>query len=97
MFDEAWQAQVLGIADSLVEEGILSREEWARALGDALAQSQSLGAVDNVENYYRSVLVAIEALLEQHRIVQLPELDNRTEEWREAYLRTPHGQPVALE
>ncbi len=96
VFDEAWQAQVLGIADSLVELGLLSRDEWASALGEELKNNQSTGAPDNAESYYRAVLRAVEVLLDGKKIMTEPELSDRIEEWRQAYLRTPHGQPVEL-
>jgi hypothetical protein len=39
-FDEAWQAQVLAIADSLVQNGMFSAGAWSEALG---ARSQRAG------------------------------------------------------
>ena len=36
MFDEPWQAQVLGMADILITAGVISSDAWATALGAEL-------------------------------------------------------------
>src|SRR5262245_32534089 len=55
-FDEPWQAQVLGIADRLIETGALSAKEWAENLGQALRSTAEMGAPDNKDTYYGAVL-----------------------------------------
>ena len=42
-------------------------------------------------------LAALEALLDDSNRLPVATLNDRTEAWRHAYLRTPHGQPVKLE
>ena len=61
-FDEPWQAQVLGMADILVTAGVISADAWARTLGAELGKSSAAGAEDNVEEYYRAVLAALQIL-----------------------------------
>jgi hypothetical protein len=95
-FDEAWQAQVLGIADTLVTSGAIAAEDWARALSAALRQRSEAGAADNAETYYGAVLDAVEGLLATSRKVAPGDVAAREEQWRRAYLNTPHGQPVEL-
>ncbi len=96
-FDEPWQAQALALADTLVEAGILSASEWADALGAELRSSAAAGAADNIDTYYSAVLRAVETLLRRSGITDKAELGSRVEEWRQAYLNTPHGRPVELE
>src|SRR5262245_13878830 len=55
-FDEPWQAQVLGIADRLIDAGVLSAKEWAEGLGQALRSAAEIGAPDNKDTYYSAVL-----------------------------------------
>jgi hypothetical protein len=38
----------------------------------------------------------LEALLLRKAILERSTLDSRIEQWRRAYLNTPHGQPIEL-
>ena len=95
-FEETWQAEVLAIADLLIQRGHISRKIWADALGNELAVARQSNEPDTAETYYRCVLRAIEHLLEQKISITRKELNLREDEWRSAYMRTPHGQPVVL-
>jgi hypothetical protein len=46
-FDEPWQAQVLGMADTPVTAGVISADAWARTLGAELVKRSASGAEDN--------------------------------------------------
>jgi hypothetical protein len=93
-FDEAWQAQILGIADALVTSGAIAPDAWAQALGAALHQHSEAGDADSAETYYSAVLDAVEKLLAASGDVTPGDVAAREEQWRRAYLNTPHGQPV---
>lgn len=95
-FGEAWQAQSLAIADTLVDAGVLTAMDWAEALGAELQSAVRAGAADNADTYYLAVLTAAENLLRRMDLVSRDELDARVDEWRQAYLNTPHGKPVEL-
>lgn len=96
IFAEAWQAQALAIAYVLTNEGLFSARAWPAVLGAALRASEERGEPDDEEHYYEAVLAALESLVGR----QLPEIGTalvpRHEQWRRAYLNTPHGQPVEL-
>ena len=96
-FDEAWQAQSLAIADTLVSAGVVTATRWAEALGSELKSAARAGAADDADTYYLAVLEAVEKLLRQIEIIGRDELDARVEAWRQAYLATPHGKPVELQ
>ena len=96
-FDEAWQAQSLAIADTLVNAGVVTATRWAEALGSELKSAARVGAADDADTYYLAVLGAVEKLLHQIEIIGREELDARADEWRQAYLNTPHGKPVELQ
>jgi nitrile hydratase accessory protein len=96
VFDEAWQAQALGLADCLVHAGVISASQWADALGDALRDAARAQAPDDMETYYNAVLSALETLLQRSGIVGAHEAATRKAQWERAYLNTPHGQPVEL-
>lgn len=95
-FDEAWQAQVLAIAQNLVDEGAISANDWSNALGAALREIQTDAETDTVENYYQAALQALETLLQSNCGISEQTLKQRKSDWTRAYETTPHGQPVEL-
>ena len=84
------------MADLMVQAGVFSAEAWAQALGEKLRESADAGDPDDTEAYYRAVLGALEDLLASAGAAPSQEVGTREEEWRQAYLNTPHGQPVEL-
>ena len=96
VFEEPWQAQVLALAFNLVERGAFSAVQWSEALGAELVCSRERGDPDDPATYYVAVLAALEGLLDAQASLTSRSLDERTQAWRAAYLRTPHGQPVEL-
>ena len=95
LFDEAWQAQALGIADILVNQGVISADAWAIELGSELRMSAAASVKDDAESYYHAVLSALQTLLYEAGVAR-EEVDDREDAWRHAYLNTPHGMPVEL-
>ena len=77
VFDEIWQAQALGIADTLVQNGVFSAEAWSQALGDTLKQAQIEGEADDQGNYYRCVLSALESLVMENSNINPQMLDEK--------------------
>ena len=95
-FAEAWQAEALAIADILVQNGLFSAGDWSAALGEALQQAEAGGAIDDQETYYSCVLSALEGLVARHSVIGLSAMADKRKDWEDAYLSTPHGQPVKL-
>ena len=54
------------------------------------------GEADDGSRYYDHWLTALEALVIEKAMITRASLDSRKEEWRDAYLQTPHGKPVEL-
>ena len=96
-FDEPWQAEALAIADTLVRNGMFSAGSWSQALGEALRKAEAGGASDDQQTYYQCVLTALEGLIAQHSEIDRPAMTAKRDDWEQAYLSTPHGQPVKLE
>ena len=96
VFDEPWQAQALAIADTLVRTGMFSANAWSESLGKALKIAESESAVDNQETYYNCVLSALEQLVAEHSEIGREAMAGKRRDWEQAYLSTPHGQPVRL-
>ena len=95
-FDEPWQAEVLAIADTLVHNGLFSAGAWSQALGKALRKAEASGASDDQQTYYQCALAALEDLIAQHSEIDGPAMAAKRGDWEQAYLSTPHGQPVKL-
>ena len=96
LFNEPWEAQALALAYRLIEEGCITRSEWAEALGAAIKRAQAEGDPDEGGTYYRHVLAAVEAVTVEKGLAGRTELSDRKQAWTEAYLSTPHGKPVEL-
>lgn len=95
VFDEAWQAQVLAIADTLVQSGQIAATDWADTLGAALAKADAAGLPDTTETYYNAALEALETLVATVGIPAAAQAERKAA-WEAAYRRTPHGKPVLL-
>ena len=96
LFDEAWQAETLAMADSLISNGFIEASDWSTAFGAKLDQAASNGKSDNRQTYFEAALRALQDLLVQSGSLETRDMEERTEAWRHAYLSTPHGQPVKL-
>ena len=96
VFEEAWQAEALAIADTLVQQGLFGAVEWSDTLGAALERAASRGDADTQGTYYRCVVEALEILLAKHGGIDRKAMDKTRADWEAAYRRTPHGQPVVL-
>ncbi|NNF78434.1 MAG: nitrile hydratase accessory protein [Rhizobiales bacterium] len=96
VFEELWQAQVLAMADAMVNAGAFEAAAWSEALGRELKAAEAAGADDTAQTYYEAALRALEGLLAQNDAVPAATLEERREAWKQAYLATPHGSPVEL-
>lgn len=96
-FNEPWQAEAYALVQVLIETARISPQEWAALFGDALRDAAIHGKPDNSETYYAALSKALEHVLVVAGLVQDAEVEQRTDDWRAAYHRTPHGKPVKLE
>ena len=96
LFDEPWQAQALAMADSLVQSEMFGADAWSDALGQALKIGAASGDPDGQDTYYACVLLALEKLVANHSAIDQKAIAAKRKDWEEAYLSTPHGQPVRL-
>jgi nitrile hydratase accessory protein len=95
-FEEPWQVELVAVALTLADAGWFTPADWAEALGAAIVAAQEAGDPDLGDTYHGHVLSALESLCAAKGLVPPSALDERTEAWRQAFLRTPHGQSVDL-
>lgn len=88
-FDEPWQATAFAMVVKLHEGGVFTWPEWAETLGAEISAHRERA-------YYESWLAALERLLAAKGVAGTEELGTLKDAWRDAYIHTPHGQPVRL-
>jgi nitrile hydratase accessory protein len=93
VFQEPWQASAFALAVHLSERGAVAWTEWSAALAQEIRAAEHATEVDG---YYAHWLHALERLCIEKGMLDPGEIRRRQEEWRRAYLRTPHGEPVEL-
>ena len=93
VFAEPWQAEAFAMTIRLHEAGCFTWPEWAETLAAVLREVK---APDDGSRYYDHWLTALERLVTAKHILNAAALDHRKNAWADAYLATPHGQPVVL-
>lgn len=96
VFNEPWEAQAFAIVLALYEAGQFTWEEWAKTLNQEIVLAQKNGDPDLGNTYYQHWLNALEKIALAKNISSNSEIYAKAEQWRQAYLSTPHGQPVEL-
>ncbi|WP_425407394.1 nitrile hydratase accessory protein [Hwanghaeella sp.] len=96
VFREPWEAQAFALTVSLHEAGLFSWDEWAATLSAEITSAQAAGDPDLGGTYYRHWQKALERLVIAKGATLGAELEDRVETWRQAYLNTPHGQPIEM-
>ena len=96
VFKEPWEASVFALTVTLSQRRHFTWKEWARALASEIRRAQDAGEPDLGDTYYQHWLGALEALLTRKGLTDPAGLRTRRRAWRDAYLNTPHGQPVSL-
>jgi nitrile hydratase accessory protein len=95
-FAEPWMAQVFACAVHLSRQGLFTWNEWVDVFSAEIkAHPQEPGEAANAA-YYRQWLAALETIVGRKGAASTSEISERQETWRQAYLNTPHGQPVEL-
>jgi nitrile hydratase accessory protein len=97
VFREPWQANAFALAVALNRKGVFGWGEWVETFAAALRDLPADPGESIEAAYYRRWLLALETLVAEKGLATSGELGQRKEDWRRAYLRTPHGHPVELE
>ena len=96
VFAEPWEAHAFAIAVKLSEKGLLKWSELTNALAEEIKEAKEQGNPDFGNTYYQFWLSALETILLKKNILKKSDLKSMMEQWRRAYLSTPHGNPVKL-
>jgi nitrile hydratase accessory protein len=96
VFNEPWEAHAFALAVRLSESGCFTWPEWASALSHEIRAAQERGDPDLGHSYYHHWLNTLEGLCTEKGLLSSTAMQHRKEQWRRAYLHTPHGQPIEL-
>jgi nitrile hydratase accessory protein len=96
VFRAPWEAHAFALAVRLAEAGCFTWPEWVAALAREIQAARQRGEADLGDTYYQHWLHALECLCAAKGLAAPGEVLARQEQWRLAYLHTPHGQPVEL-
>ena len=96
IFAEPWHAQLFAITVKLSEAKHFSWTEWTERFSSIQMAAATDGVLNDGSDYYDSWLAALESLLIEHGLADNDTLARLKEAWTEAYLVTPHGEPVEL-
>lgn len=95
-FEHPWQAQVFSLIVCLHQAGQFSWKAWVAVFSDEIKASPQQQGESINDAYYRQWVSATEKMLLSLELTAEEDITRRTDEWRQAYLNTPHGMPVAL-
>ena len=96
VFAEPWEAHAFAIVVKLSEKGLFKWSDWTNTLAEEIKEAKEQGNPDFGNNYYKFWLSALETMLLEKNILKKSDLKSVMEQWRHAYLSTPHGNPVKL-
>jgi nitrile hydratase accessory protein len=95
-FREPWQAKAFAIVVLLHRQGRFEWDEWVQVLSGEIAACPQQPGEDPDAAYHRQFLAALERIVAALGIANPGDQLRRKEEWRGAYLNTPHGHAVEL-
>jgi nitrile hydratase accessory protein len=95
-FAEPWMAQAFACAIQLSRQGVFTWSEWVEVFSAEIKTHPAQPAESSNAAYYRQWLAALETIVGLKGAASAIEITERQEIWRQAYLNTPHGQPVEL-
>ena len=95
-FHKPWHAQIFALTVHLNEQGHFDWKDWSKVFSDALSSKGSKDLIINDDGYYLIWLRALEKFLLEAEKIQPEDIIQYFQDWRAAFLNTPHGQPVNL-
>ena len=96
VFAEPWEAQLFALVVELHQQGCFSWTEWVARLSVEIEKRRQNQEADWGDTYYELWLKTIKQLLIEKSVTSKSEIEGRVDEWRRAYLNTPHGMPISL-
>ncbi|WP_298932651.1 nitrile hydratase accessory protein [uncultured Ruegeria sp.] len=96
VFAEPWHAQVFAVTVALNEAGRFAWPDWAVRFSDTLKRHGLNRDLDGGDDYFHAWLETLEDLLADQGEAAPEDVMRLQSAWENAYLTTPHGQPVRI-
>ena len=96
VFEDPWHAQLFALTVCLNEAGYFDWPDWAERFSATLRIHGLDKSLNGGSDYFAAWLDTLESYLEELGLAEQNGLANLKSAWKEAYLGTPHGQPVRL-
>lgn len=96
-FQNPWHGQVFAITVQLSENGNFSWTEFVEIFGDSLKEARlKLSDLNGNDDYFNCWLEALEEIIILKEMGNSKILSVLKNDWVNAYLSTPHGDPVKI-
>lgn len=96
-FAEPWHGQLFALTIKSAQNGCFTWPDWAEKFSTNLATASAKGAPKDASLYYDIWLDTFESILLERGLADAAALSDLKAAWTDAYLHTPHGQPVELD
>lgn len=96
VFREPWQAAAFAMTMRLHQEEHFTWTEWTEHLAEEIAAARRRGEQDLGDTYYDHWLNALEKIVIDKGLGSKDQLGQLKQDWTEATISTPHGQPIEL-
>ena len=97
VFQSPWHSQLFAITVQLSESGNFSWKEFVDYFGKSINRARiNKENLDGNDDYFNSWLVALEEIIVTKEIANSKILSVLKNDWINAYLSTPHGDPVKI-
>lgn len=96
VFAEPWHAQVFAVTVALNEAGRFDWPDWAARFSATLKRHGLDRDLDGGADYFNAWLETLETLLAEQGAASASDIATLQRAWEDAYLTTPHGEPVHL-
>ncbi|MDV3125323.1 nitrile hydratase accessory protein [Mycobacterium sp. 21AC1] len=95
-FEEPWHVEAFAVVVALTRQRMFTWTEWVEEFSTEILHHPRRDDETVTESYYRQWLATVTRMVDRHASVSSATVDERHEQWRRAYLGTPHGQPIEL-
>ena len=97
VFSEPWEAELFAITRTLAGNGYFTWSDWADHFTAAIKIADTSDKLRDGSAYYNIWLSALEDFLVSRCLADIDSLGKLQDRWAEAYVSTPHGEPVNLD
>jgi|TARA_B110000305_G_scaffold71377_1_gene80103 nitrile hydratase accessory protein len=96
VFEAPWHAQLFALTVHLNEAGYFAWPDWADRFSATLKRQGVDKDLNGGDDYFSAWLETLEAYLSETGAALPKDVVQMRDAWEQAYLSTPHGEPVAL-